>query len=394
MAAATKSYGTLQGADEEANAMGVEEGALDVEIEISNDEHPWHRNSSPFMLFFSVLMMAAMQVGPLLLLMWEVHTSKKHLMNCDAPHLGVFPATLCEWTKAYVRCFPDLAFLIALVVPIMTMLHNRMFYVLMRNGALLQFEKSNPLTDTLFRILLFSIFNAAGHFALKMYFIVHDYYDDNSAIGFAEAKFGVYTIAMRYMCPAAIFLIFFFTSYDVTGTIQPLMRYFEEDAEGALQLISKMVVLPETKVSRIVFSGLTSLDSSPSDDADSDTRNVYKELIERSAPIEGIPVLVDNAPVFKQAARMWPARVLLHPHLRDDDSMAFRRLYFVFTASCVCFMCLSINFVIRQIRKELDDIAGGQYNDIACLVAELLMACVMVGLFVSTLRASCWHWFS
>merc|ERR1719265_495601 len=116
----------------------------------------------------SVGIAAGKNLVALLLLFWQLFKQRTFLMNCDKRVIGNW-TYLCEYTKTFIRCFPLLGAIVVLCIASRQLLQQRMYYGLLKRGALLDFSNSKAWYDPLFFMLVISFLHGIGHFTLDLF---------------------------------------------------------------------------------------------------------------------------------------------------------------------------------------------------------------------------------
>lgn len=317
--------------------------------------------------------------------------SHENLMACDPSKCGFYSAVFCEYSKAYVRCFPLVALAVALMVATRMILNHRLYYQLLKHNLLISFEPLLPSQDALFRILLWCFANAIPHFAMNMWLAHREVFhlvklgelaSSADKLMAADVLHEARQVAVFYLVPAVVFLLFLFTSYDTESFLLPLSKYFEDDFEASRSALKKVRFMKEPDAADHVSKGMS---FQGRDGAACTAADVFQELAEVAATDAPIAVArrknqqlreVFSRQQMAAIARMrvtwtmWPASLLLDPRLEDEDSAYFRhawKFYLGFCAILLCFvkMCLS-----HQILKDMYDVYRGQLPDVAGLVVE------------------------
>lgn len=340
----------------------------------------WEKAAEPPSLLLHVGIAIAKQLAALLLLFWQIFHYYKLLMRCDSRIVG-FWAYPCEYTKTFVRCFPLLAASVVLLVGCRCMLQQRIYYGLLKRGALLDFQNTKAWHDPLFFILLFSFAHSIAHFAMDVF--VPDGF--NGETGNEKEMFKeMEAAAKNYILPAMIFFAFLCASYDVEATLVPLSKYFEENPPRARQMASKMPFLDEEEVQAVIPQlGLKT------STADTTLDVVYYDIIKRcpEQPFEEFGDKAQSHPLKWQLFEtLWPAKVLLDPRLVGPDAIQFRRLFVAVSTFSVAVMLTLFCYFVYQATKDFKDVAMGQHEDMLSLVVLLAHAVVIAWILNAVIR--------
>mmetsp|Transcript_9263 Transcript_9263/g.17046 ORF Transcript_9263/g.17046 Transcript_9263/m.17046 type:complete len:412 (+) Transcript_9263:34-1269(+) len=353
----------------------------------------WETRGEPRDLFVEAGLATGRQLFALVFILVQVLGPRSHdnVMNCDPLRCGWYLSVFCEYTKAYVRCFPLLAMAVSLMVATRMVLNHRIYYQLLKHDLLISFEPLLPSQDALFRLLLWCFANAFPHFIINIWLahreVFHlvklgDLASSAQKLMAANVLYEAHQVAVFYFVPAIVFLLFLFSSYDTEAFLLPLSKFFEDDFEASRTALKRVRFMRENDVAARVQKGLqlkggglapTILDA-------------FQELAEVAATDAPATVartsrLQLRAVFDKQRGQeearmrvtwtMWPARLLLDPRLSDKDTVIFRCLWHLFLAvigllMAVVFYCLSCQMV-----KDVTDVWTGQLPDLAGVCVEL-----------------------
>ncbi|CAE7255586.1 unnamed protein product [Symbiodinium necroappetens] len=307
-------------------------------------------------------------------------------MNCDPVRCGWYLSIFCEYTKAYVRCFPLLAMAVSLMVATRMVLNHRIYYQLLKHDLLISFDKSNHASeDPLFRLLLWCFANAFPHFIINIW-LAHreafhlvklgDLASSAQKLMAANVLHDAHQVAVFYFVPAIVFLLFLFSSYDTEALLLPLSKFFEDDFEASRTALKRVRFMRESDVAARVQKGLQLQGDGAT------VVDAFRELADAAAT--DAPAVLARTSRLQRADKqgreearlrvtwtMWPARLLLDPRLSDKDTVIFRCLWHAFLAvigllMLVVFYCLSC-----QLLKDFGDVWSGQLPDLAGILVEL-----------------------
>lgn len=335
----------------------------------SGGQLAWESQGHPWPLLLKATAAVGKQAFALALIVIQIYFSsqKENIMSCDDRVIGLPKAALCEYTKAYVRYFPLLALVVSLMVTARTILHQGIFYRLLKRGAVLDFENSFPLSDPLFQILVGCFIQAVANFALDII--------SKRGLTLEEIKELTkkgshgYQIAIFYLVPSAIFFVFLWASYDTEAHLVPLSKYFEADDAEARRILGKAPLIKEATAEKIVKDG------SCFHDAFCQAEEVYNALIKEAEEVQASTAEEpQDMSRWRLVSALWSARLLLDPRLGDELSRRFRRMWYVFTAFTVAIMGFVFWFLTWQVVKDFMDVAEGQLPDLAGLVVEAALA--------------------
>jgi hypothetical protein len=251
------------------------------------------------------------------------------------------------------------------------MLQQRIYYGLLKRGALLDFHNTKAWNDPLFFILVVSFLHGVVHFVLDLsiedgYNAIHD---GQTSVPGAESKTEVeeelQNMLKHFILPSLVFFGFLASSYDLEAQLLPLSKYFEENPSHARVTAARMPFLDEKEVQKVIptlsiktmsFSESTTLDL------------VYRELIEKTPEQfheERLKALGIHWHLF---STLWPSKILLDPRVQCDEAKSFRRLLFVLTINSTLLMVGIFVYFCYQAGKDVMDVWSGQYEDAMSLL--------------------------
>jgi hypothetical protein len=360
-------------------------------IPVASDSLEWVALGSSWTLMLTAAKEILREVAALGLIIFSVFTSHDYLMSCDTRQgtgVNCVLGTACEYTKAYVRCFPLLALTLAMMVAARQFMQHRMYYQLLRHGAILDLQNFNPLSDPLFLIMLWSAVNAIAHFVINLWHAhnlsknhIHKLLDEQF---FTEAT----QVAVFYIMPAIFFVLYLFYAYDTEAFLLPLNKYVEADPEYARKAIDKMPFLQEdacaAAVAELCPIGLPSLLPEDQEEA------AYQLLIERAhakaLEAETNPAVVPPLSRLRLVSTMWPAQFLLHFSFKDDDSRSFRRAWYMFSAVVLAVMAGVFYYFVQTCIVKIKDVHEGQWVDLAGVIVSFLHCAMVIWLAVGVLK--------
>lgn len=357
-------------------------------IPVASESLEWVALGSPWSLMLTAAKELLREVAALGLIIFSVFTSHDYLMSCDTRQADVtcFLGTLCEYTKAYVRCFPLLALTLAMMVAARQFMQHRMYYQLLRHGAILDIENFNPLSDPLFLIMIWSAANAILHFVINLWHAhnlsqIHKLLDKNFM---QEAS----QTTVFYIMPTIFFVLYLFYAYDTEAFLLPLNKYVEADPEYARKAMDKMPFLQEDAVAAAVAElcpiGLPSLLPEDQEEA------AYRMLIERAhakaLEAETNPAVVPPLSRWRLVSTMWPAQFLLHFSFKDDESKTFRRTWYMFSALVLAVMAGVFYYFVQTCVGKIQDVRGGQMVDLAGVFVSFLHVLMTLWLAMGVLK--------
>lgn len=212
----------------------------------------------------------------------------------------------------------------------------------------------------------------------------------------ANVLHDAHKVAVFYLVPAVVFLLFLFTSYDTEAFLLPLSKYFEDDFEASRMALKRVRFMKEPDAAEKINQGLKfqGLDGAPCIIGDA-----FRELADAAAT--DAPAAVARTSkhqlraIFAQQqmeslARtqvtwtFWPARLLLDQRLTDQESLRFRSVWCLFLGVLSAVMLFALFCLSGQMFKDSRDVWHGQYCDLAGIMVELchLVVVVLLGLWL------------
>ena len=331
----------------------------------------WHERGEPLRLLITTVISVGGQYAALGVITLTVYTSKTLFVACDSREQPLAIALACECTKASMRSFVMLAMVISLLIALRQIARQRLYYVMLKRGVMLDFETVSPINDPLFILLTICLAISLSH-CLVVAWQFHQ--DEKSLMDFMVFMNRIVT---RYLAHCCVFLAFLATAYDTENQLLPLSKYVEEDPPAARCLMNHLVVISEEAASKAVEIGLH-LPSNAS------SEQVCEALV-KAAQNPGSKVeagtlteqLLSHATAEKHAkfiAEMWPARVLLDPRLQDDDSRKFKTVWYFISGFSLPLTLLVFIFFLRQVRLDINDVKDGQTEDLGGLLIASIYA--------------------
>lgn len=326
----------------------------------------WHQRGEPFQLLLTTIISVAGQYAALGVITLTVYTSNTLFVKCDSRQQPIAVALACECTKASMRSFVLLAMVISLLIALRQIARQRLYYVMLRRGVMLDFETVSPIHDPLFILLTVCLAISLSHCLIVAWQFHHD------EKSFKDFMVFINTIVTRYLAHSCVFLAFLATAYDTENQLLPLSKYVEEDPQAAKCLMHHMVVISEDAASKAVENGLHLPSKATS-------QQVYEALVNAAQNPEGSKVeagtsLLERADQFLSKAKpdqyakfvqeMWPARLLLDRRLEDEDSRRFKKVWYFISGFSLPLTLFVFIFFLRQVRIDLTDVENGQIEDL------------------------------
>lgn len=359
----------------------------------TNEDNVWDKESAAPRLMVDTLINAGYEVAVLLavaktILPEEFGGTKGLVRPCLPERIGLGPAIVCEFTKGFVYGFPVLALISTLVVAQSQILSKRAFYVMIQNKGLLHFAERHPFSDAVFRTLVFAFLMSACHFIQNVCHIHGHLLLDAVMFRNVDSVMAAHTklISLSYFLPASVFMIFFYTSYDICMAVMPLSTFFEDDPEASKQQICELTLIEEENAADFVTQDRVSSIHERFDDADEKLDQVWSEIIAQS------PTIGDAPRLHGIGAFMWPAKILLDPRLTDFESKVFRALWATFCPSCLALEVLCICYIFFQIYEVYVAIVQDKrWDDLASLLGLFAVLYLGIDMIISNAFVGLWR---
>lgn len=363
-----ESYGALGAAD------GNQAAATSWEAEYA----------SPWAILFNTLALVGYQIVAMAIIAYQVFYRRHYVMACLHNELCTWQLWACEYTKAFTRFFPLIAILISMSLARSMILVQRMYYELLRHGAVLQFREYQKDREPVFYILTFCFVQGAANWVLDAFTAAGTdsrYWTEPSPYMSATEKLrqGVMYLAL----PMTAFILSIYFTHDPTYYLVPLSRYLHartsEGSEAARRSLAGLVLVHEDFIAPAVKHIEVPVSSDP-EAADRATRAVYRELIKTALDLEGggsVMMGKKRMIVLKSQItdRFWPARLLFNLELADEGSQQFRLVSRFYDFVCIFAAAVCAFIFIQHAVSEFRDIQRGEIEDSAALVVEAAHAC-------------------
>jgi hypothetical protein len=341
-------------------------------------EKEWHQLGSPVVLLMSSGVVFGRQCVALGIILASVFYSHEYLMTCDSRQVGFAAGALCEYTKAYVRCFPLLALVVSLMVTCRQILQHRLYYVLLKHGVVQDIENFSPLADPLFLIVVWCAINAAAHFCLTIH-EAHGMHFNK------QVQDQIKRVAVFYLVPTGLFMMFLYAGYDLEATLLPLNKYFDEDPAEARRALGTMPFLQEP-ASAFAVNELNEQEGGPSVHLEEAIRQVTKLAEAKMQEAEVCQDVIPPLSRWRLMGCMWPAKFLLHRNRVDMESTNFRHAWYLIGACTMCVILAVLFLFVRTTFGKIDDVASGQREDLFGLIVTLLHVGLTIRLAVGLLE--------
>ena len=341
--------------------------------------------ASPWMILFNTIALVGYQILSMAIVAYQVLFKRHYVMRCTHHELSAWQLWTCEYTKAFTRFFPLVAILISMSLARSMILIQRMYYELLRHGAVLQFKEYKTTREPVFYILIFCLASGASNWLLDSLTPGSDelYWTEPSPFMSTVEKVRQWLIYL--VVPMTTFVLSIFFAHEPTYYLVPLSRYLHagstEGAEAARQRLAQLVLVQEELVAPAAKHIEVPVPSR--DDRDAATSAVYRQLIKTSRDLEDggcVTVGRKRLTVLKSQItdRYWPAKLLFNLALADEGSKQFRLVSGFYDVVCICAAAICGWIFIQHAAGEFVDIQRGEIEDVAALVVEAAHACYAV----------------
>lgn len=190
-------------------------------------------------------------------------------------------------------------------------------------------------------------------------------------------------VVVKYVAHSCVFLAFLASAYDTENQLLPLSKYVEEDPVAARLLLSQMAIVLEASAAEAVERGRhipEGVETCTSEESYACLLAASTQVplhVDEAGSLSMAQLLLENARVEKYAkfiAEMWPARALLDPRIKDDNSLRFKRVWYAVNGCAIPLTFLVLLFFLRQVRNDLEDVRKGQTEDVGGLAVAFLYA--------------------
>lgn len=372
---------------------------------VSAKQPAWQKLSDPLQLLINTSVTVGKDIAILGVIIWKVYFREMYQQPCKED-LGLPLAVGCEYTKAYMRSLPLMGIVILIVVASRQILYQRIYYQMLLHNTLLRFESPSPLSDPIFKLLLWCIANAFCHFAPLVPAV--RWWVGESSVEEEKVKEGQ-EVLIFYCGPVAVFTWLLWNSYNIHSRLIPLSSYMEGDPVGARRALTKLSVLDESVIFEALNRGCMKSDAilCSMKDAIAEIKEHELEFAEFSDEEEdsrGSSPIGTNEPTThgtrshahlidansEQAARsrahlsdtdsdlydfvrrdgspfqwrldskLWPARLLLSRRLQDEDSIHFMHMWCNFVLVALSMQFCVFFILVCQIIEDFMDVNEGQ----------------------------------
>jgi len=384
----------------------------------------WEQLGEPIFVFGYTAMVVGRQCLVLVVIALQVFSTrvqrflqqaqvKNYLMQCDEEAIGVFQDVVCETTKAFVRCFPVVSILVAVVVASQLILCQRLFYLMIRNGVLVDFQNLSPFKDPLFWWVLVNGVLAMSHFGFHMLVAEQMHIGkDNLENVVASLK----QDAIFFGLPAMFYVVFLYLSYDVEWLLLPLSKFWEADPEWAYRTSRDLVFVTENvackasledpgsiqDVAEAIVRVTRSYDEMEESENHSPSNGQQKRQFwvseKRQQKLHG-PDCQDcthqHAPARQGwIKRAWIAKLLLDNKLvaRDAKCQSFQCWWLTWITISVLMCIGAIALLVMQLKNDVEDILAGHGEDYVAVTVIGINVVAMLAVLSFYMAELLFHW--
>jgi len=232
-------------------------------------DYEWENRGKPVGLIFSDGVPAWFRTFLLLVILAGVWKEPTWQAPCPSGEGGMSltKAALCEYTKAYVLCFPEIALSVLLLMVGRNLLQKRFYYGLLKAGGVMEYSQNNPLRDPLMLLLFACYFHlllflgliltgaieppklggaSGGMYTKQLKEGQKSMGKDHTGLLSDPAKLAlVLNLAGFIVLPGALVVMFLYLSYDLEQSLVPLSGFIEAggDTEKAEQGVRDLAAL-------------------------------------------------------------------------------------------------------------------------------------------------------
>jgi hypothetical protein len=353
---------------------------------------PWEARGTIFGLCVDLGMIIWIQSVPLATMFIHSMVSYGKMFPCEEGGtygLSFQSACFCAYSKAFIRGFAPLALTAMCLIIGRDLLQKRTYYSVLKHRGVLEFAANNPFKDPVFLAVLVSYIHlilhlifiiwATGFFSSSKSSKFMQYEgeditggDVKNALGDAFAFRLIVELVSFIVLPATLFIIFFFTAYDIEATLVPLSQYVHDarDAGEGAEL-SQLEIMEDCWVKEVLDGKAPDI-LGDAEDHENEFRQLLDEYNQQRKTLEAKELVR-----ITMTESLWPAQLLLPSEAsQDKPAKAFRVLWTVyFVAACIfgfLVLWLLVHYCLRDLIKVLD-------SHIPCTISLGVEICFLVG---------------
>lgn len=337
---------------------------------------PWEARGTILGLCIDLGMIIWIQSVPLATMFIHSMVSYGKMFPCEEGgtySLSLQSACACAYTQAFIKGFAPLALTAMCLIVGRDLLQKRTYYSVLKHRGVLEFAANNPFKDVVFLAVLVSYIHCILHLVFIIWatgffssnvstkFLQHQGEDITNTGGDvknlvtdAVAFRLIVELVSFIVLPATLFIIFFFTAYDIEATLVPLSQYVHDarDAGEGAEL-SQLEIMEDCWVKDVLDAKAPDILGAV-EDHDLEFKELLNEYNRQRTTLEAKELL--HLTILES---LWPAQLLLPIQASQDKSAkAFRIMWLVyFCTTCVLgfiVLFLLIHYCVRDLIRVLD----------------------------------------
>lgn len=354
----------------------------------------WESNGSPTALLIGVLSTYGYHFMVLLAHHMGVHVFGRTVASCAVGGPGGVTSEVgayaCEYSKAFLLCFPVAASAVLMLLAGRDLLQKRLYYGLLKAQGVLEFCETHAHEDRLMayllvcaiHVLLFTCLSSPllhQLYGLVATSVSHAQTVAEKQVALVEQILSVQAVLLAVV-PIVLLCVCSFHAYDIQGGLLPLSRYVA-DADDALRSLAGLRPMRDAAVLSALRGGL---DAPTSRSSEAELNAAIVAAVGRN---HGESVVIDAAPGGLLCS-LWPAHWLLAP-ARGEQSKGFRRLWLSYAALAITWLTWVSSVLLRCFRAELvEAFELSQWRKLAQLPAYLAHFALVAAVIASIVQAA------
>lgn len=394
------------------------------------------RSGAAFHIAVRVLASSGIHAVYLLAMFAMMKTS--NMISCQrvgSQRLGVLGSYACDYTKAYMECFPELALTVCVLIIGRNLLHTRLYYGLLARGSVLQFGSRSALKDALVGFFLWCYAHCVMHLFLLIWLIWQACAEDGPVdvlqttiaprtkqAGGSRSFFLGTSLASSdppdimhapavddsllmvqlsllgelfcfFVVPSILFLVYLFTSYDIETSLAPLSQYFKDarhDHAAKLNTLERSQAFSRpVRVELNVFNDAAVkllLEREQIHDSAKTVGDGLDEIVrlyardgrqyeEEAEDAEGTFIGISRA--------HWPCRLLVSGDDAGSWGASFHTVWMVFVTSALALQCFMLVSLLQLASEDLWALQTHGHAAIHLTVVLVNMGAVVFGVTVN-----------
>lgn len=394
----------------------------------------WEKRGTVLGILASVLATAGSHIFYLILMFGMMKTERMISCKSGGGHgLGFWGAYACDYTKAYLECFPELALTVCLLIVGRNLLQTRLYYGLLMRGSVLQYRSKSMFKDALVGFFLWCYAHCWLHLLLLMWLIWQAGFEDQFLEELRTTKAGrnrpgaaflgpgpdprmsepqvvindrpfdnpvlraqvslLVDLVGFFVIPSSLFFVYLLTGYDVEMSFVPMSQYFfdarKTDGVGFhTRVHANLSVLNDDAVRLLVLHKQDEIHDAAL--TVTDALDEIVRLYERDGQQYEDEAAEAGQSFVGISRAHWPCRLLVSEDASSFSGLSFRALWLVFVALSLilhCFLLVSL----FQLGKE-DVLKWGNHGHAALHLAVVLVHIGVVVFGVGVHASSVVQW--